>query len=215
MKLFNALIATSIIVLVFWSVAVFQPRIAVASTSQVAVSKQVNVQQAASAQEQAQPTKPQKIAKPQKTKFQHEKETNSVTIPVNDIVGVTRNIHLDGVSELWMDFHQKSSLHDGLTDYPDKVYVYYRDFSNDYQSAKVTIGYSTQLLPKVKPLVKLKVKLPKSTFKVLLKKQSYSNTELANVWQQIDYRQNPQGVIEIHHLNKKGETVSSEMLITQ
>ena len=181
MKLSNALLATSVIVLAFWSIAVFQPR---AETKTVPIA-------------QKEPTA---------------KQTTKISSfgPVN-IVGVTQTIQLDKVSEVWMDFHNNSVLHDQLSDYPDKVYVYYRDFSHDYQTATVTIGYATDVLKQVKP----STKIAKQAVKPLLTKASYSNTELTNIWQQIDYRQTPKALIEVHYLDKKGTTTASEVLLVK
>lgn len=125
------------------------------------------------------------------------------------ISGVTRKTQLALMPKLWQAFNNKHQLNAQLKRQPEKIYVYYRDFSANYDSAQVTIGYDKADLNKPSN----NTLLPELDYQTLLEKRKYSDDELTGAWHQVDYRKGPAAIVEIHYLSNNNEVRKSEMLV--
>lgn len=127
-----------------------------------------------------------------------------------EISGVTQNIPLTQLPNLWLDFNDNDALQSSLKENPSKIFVYYRKFSSSYESAIVSIGFSTL---EMKSQVS-KTDIPTTPFSVLLSKDKYDNAQLNKAWDKIDYRRNVLAVVEVHHLNTDSSINNSEIFIS-
>ena len=135
-------------------------------------------------------------------------KTDSADEIIN-ISGITERLPLSALDSLWLQFDKASQLHGKLKRTPNKVYVVYRDFSDNFDRAKITIGYDVSQLKR--GITDEKINL--SALKPLLAKQSYSMTELKAGWEQVNYGPSLNRVVEIHTLNSKGKTIASELFV--
>ncbi|ASM52048.1 hypothetical protein PESP_b0498 [Pseudoalteromonas espejiana DSM 9414] len=125
------------------------------------------------------------------------------------IDGISQKITISEVTTLWEHFNSAKQLHNRLRKQPGSVIVFYTDFSDNYQTANVTIGYkASDLKSPVAP-----IKVSKGKYTTLLKSDSYTNTQIAQSWSNINYQKAPNAVLEIHTLNANGETNSSELYV--
>ena len=189
MKLINSLLITAGIVAAVWSLALLQP----------AKAKTLEGSQTTFTAMKETQGKQLSVAK-----SNHAIAKNQITI-----AGKTQTLPIEQVSQLWQSFNQDVSLNASLVKQPNVVYVLYRDFSNNFDIANVTIGYSVDALANVKqPIV-----IPSSRYQPLLSKRKYSDQELANAWQTIDYRKALSHVLEIHYLSPNNTVLRSEVLV--
>ena len=191
MNLFNSILTSLVVVALFWGAALFQSNIAAAF---VGKDDAVEVNVVANK------------AKPQVTV----ESSKVVALSVQTISGVTEQLLLADILQLWQQFNADSELHNKLTNQPNKVYVYYRGFSNNYQQANVTIGYDVALLQKPR----LPVVIDTQEQEILLVAGEHGEAELAAAWNQIDYQALPQHVLEVHSLNPAGETTSTQLFVS-
>jgi len=196
MNLFSSVISSCAIVCLVWALAVFQPTPAMASSTD-----KLSVTQAK-----------QKLSSVKKTL---EQESNSKPASYShfesvQISGVTQKISLSQMASLWQDFNANSELHSSLKRKPNKVFVYYRNFSSDYESAVVSIGYDTKLLTKFSNAMNL----PTSRFESLLGKGEYSDLQLQQAWEKVDYRKDITAIVEVHYLSTDSSVNSSEVFIS-
>lgn len=202
MKLFGSLLTTGLIIGVVWGIALLQ-----------VPSAEANTDSAQSTSEDiAQKTKQNISAKVEATSSQvNEQSKSSYTTALYNlaITGVSERISLSNIDLLWQTFEDKTILHARLVKQPSKVYVYYRNFSKNYQSADVSIGYLTEI---VKPATKATAQL-RGTYQQLLKKAVYTSAELATAWQKIDYRKQVHSVVEVHYLDKNSQPTSTQVLV--
>lgn len=189
MKLIGSLITTTVIVGLVWSVAYAQIDLTKEDSNVV-----------------KNPPAPQESKLPEATALSI---SNSQTRLKLNISGVSDRILLADIDELWQTFNNSALLHGKLVKQPNKVYVYYRNFEQDYLSADVSIGYADSLLGDSSfPLKRLY-----GNYATLLKRGSHTTSELAKAWQEIDYRQPVTSIVEIHYLGDHSQSVASELLI--
>lgn len=189
MKLIGSLITTTVIVGLVWSVAYAQIDLTKEDSNVV-----------------KNPPAPQESKLPEATALAL---SDSQTRLKLNISGVSDRILLADIDELWQTFNNIALLHGKLVKQPNKVYVYYRNFEQDYLSADVSIGYADSLLGDSSfPLKRLD-----GNYATLLKRGSHTTSELAKAWQKIDYRQPVASIVEIHYLGDHSQSVASELLI--
>lgn len=191
MNLSNSILTSLVVVVLFWGCALFQSNIAAAFVSKDdAVEIDVVANKA----------KPQEIV-----------ESHTVAaLDSTTISGVTEQLLLANIPQLWQRFNADSKLHNKLTNQPNKVYVLYRGFSNNYQQANVTIGYDVTLLNEaLHPVV-----IDTRDQAILLVADQYSEAQLAAAWNKIDYQASLQYVLEVHSLNPAGETTSTQLYVS-
>ena len=126
------------------------------------------------------------------------------------ISGVSENIPLSQLPNLWQDFNDNKVLQNNLKAPPSRVYVYYRDFSSDYESATTSIGYDINELKSAPD----QIKLPITHFEILLNKGKYNDIQIQQAWEKLDYRKNIVAIVEIHYLNADSSVNSSEIFVS-
>ena len=206
MSFINAVITSCFVVALFTAIALFQPTYATdASHSPDIAKEKSNTSFTGSALKTV-------------TKSPVTRVTGAASVdkpvakfPFSDkaIVGITKRVALSNIDSLWLAFDNQDALHNQLKGYPDTVYVYYRDFSSDYSSAQVSVGYPADMFA----IPTGKVTLPKGNYITLLPPKKYSDKQLFAIWENIDFRRNINALIEIHQLSKGGDVVSSQILI--
>lgn len=200
MNLFYSSITSVLIVGAIWFVALLQPTEANAESFDPA--KSAATEQTPEIVEESKPVvkaEPVKVKKPMRRDFSG-----------IEIIGNTQFAKLTELDSLLLAFNANESVKAKLYQQPSKVFIYYRDFSSSYDSANITIGYNkTELVGPGRG-----VGLPASRFEALLKKGKYSDADTVKAWQNINYRNNPQSVLEIHYFNKDGSMGDSELLVS-
>lgn len=126
------------------------------------------------------------------------------------IVGNTQSTRLTEVSGLISALNNNESVNAKLYQTPSKLYIFYRNFSANYDSATITVGYDKSELVGATS----GVTLPEQHFENLLPKGHYSDSSAVKAWQDIDYGKKPQAVIEVHYLNNKGTPEQSEIFVS-
>ncbi len=196
MNLFPSVIFSCVIVFSVWALAVFQPTQATAS----GIDKLSTTQ---GKQELL-------LVKNTRVKQNGSELTSYSHFESIQIAGVTQKISLSRMSSLWQDFNANSALQNGLKTKPNKVYVYYRNFSSNYESAVASIGYDIKLLSKPFNVMNL----PGSRFEPLLNKNKYNDMQLQRAWEKVDYRKGIVAIVEVHYLNTDSAVNSSEVSIS-
>ncbi|MCG7561095.1 hypothetical protein [Pseudoalteromonas sp. McH1-42] len=195
MKLASSLLVTGIIACSLWGVALLQPMPAraISSAQHTPTDK----------------TPSETSAVPGAITESTQREKPLVALNTLVISGTTAVMPTSQVQQLWQDFKADTSLNRKLTKQPKAVYVFYRDFSANFEQSTITIGYSVDTLSSVNQSVTLSA----ARYERLLPRKKYSNQDIARAWQNIDYRRPINRVIEIHHLSEHSAIVSSELLI--
>ena len=196
MNLFQSVIMSFFVILIFWGLAALQPNFALASESnEVGLEKSKGGLLLKSNEKTL--TKP---------------VGSSTDLPGAEvqISGVSQYIVLNEVSTLWDEFNHHEVLQNSLKKNPTKVYVLYRDFTRTYEKATVTIGYNSQD-------VKLQINniyLPSKKLSPLLTKGKYTEAQLRLAWEKIDYRKRVVNVLEIYDLDSDNLISSSEIFVS-
>ncbi len=191
MNLLSSIFTSFIIVTVFWGLTLFQGNIA-------------NAIQTQSISESASNTL-DKINRTAVTKA-----PKITTIEPVHIAGIKQRIELNDIQKLWQQFNSQSELHNTLKDQPKKVFVLYNALSKNYQQADVIIGYETNELTRVENPYSIDI----SHHSVLLPAKKYSELQLANAWEKINYSKVINYVLEVHSLNTVGETTSIQLSVS-
>ncbi|KZN68740.1 hypothetical protein [Pseudoalteromonas luteoviolacea] len=195
MKLAGSILLSSAIVFTVWGVALLQPTPA----------RAISVTTPAKASEQPKSTTDKVRAEPQsKTNQNDTKQLETLMIEGN-----TATLATAQVEQLWRELSNNKRLNQKLLRNPSAIYVYYRDFSANYDSATVTVGYSSTDLSQAKTATTI----ASATYDSLLEKKKYTPSQLSSAWQEIDYRRNLERVIEIHYLSENSEVLATEVLV--
>lgn len=191
MSLFNSILTSFIIVTTFWGVALFQGKIAHA-------------------------IQPKKILQGVQSEVKKVKEpsiinlTKAVKPESIDITGIRQQIELADIQLLWQKFSDRAELHKHLKHQPNKVYVLYQKISENYQHAEVTIGYDTNEMT----LYDKHYSIDISHNAVLLPANKYDKKQLYDAWGKINHQKIKEYVLEVHTLNKSGETTSTQVFVS-
>lgn len=207
MNLFYSSITSILIVGAIWFVALLQPVAAVANSfdpiKDIAQAEKFGAER--EAQTAAAVKKESNKVKSVKTQAFTGRDFSTI-----EVIGNTQTAMLSSLDTLLAAFNNNEAVNTKLFQQPSKVYIYYRDFSSAYDSATITVGYNkAELVGANKG-----VTLPKIKFEPLLEKGEYTNSEIVNGWQKINYGQKPQAVLEIHYLNKDGSIGKNELLVS-
>ncbi|WCE31843.1 hypothetical protein [Vibrio sp. SCSIO 43137] len=135
--------------------------------------------------------------------------TTSAAVSKSYLKGLTKEIPLSDVSQLWQQFFVQYGSADQLLSKTDRIIVLYQSFNSDFSQAKVTIGYQVSATADKQKLVAL----PLSS-KQLLKRGKYDTNALVNAWSEIDYQREVGAVIEIHYFNQQGVETGSEVSVS-
>ena len=196
MNLLSSVITSCIIVGVIWAIAAFQPKAEVANDTNTLLFKPEQEQQNTVA------------IKPELLAVKNAKAGlffNSIQISA-----ISQKISLNQLPHLWHDFNNNKTLQMSLKKKPSKVFVFYRDFSSDYSSAMVSIGYDSQEL---KGAIS-KINLPNMYFQSLLSKGKYNELQMKRAWEKIDYRKRVAAIVEVHSLAQDSSINSSEIFVS-
>lgn len=139
-----------------------------------------------------------------------ERDINTTAEQSVKISGITQYLAIDNVLELWQVFNQHKDLQSKLTKQPNKVYVVYSDFSNNYETASITIGYDVKALSGFQNVIEIN----QENSTLLLKNKKHTAQALSDAWQNIDYRHTINQVVEVHTLSSKNTIVSSELFVS-
>ncbi|OCQ22539.1 hypothetical protein A7985_00810 [Pseudoalteromonas luteoviolacea] len=195
MKLAGSILLSGAIVFAVWGVALLQPTparaITVPTTTKTGEQPIVNNNTVV-------------VSSEGKTSRSDTKQLEALMIEGNTAMLATSQ-----VEQLWRELSNNKQLNQKLVRNPAVIYVYYRDFSANYDSAKVTIGYPTSDLSSTKATTTI----ASATYDRLLQKKKYTPSQLSKAWQEIDYRRNLEHVIEIHHLSENSEVIATEVLV--
>lgn len=205
MKLLASLLTTVGITGAVWGALHIQPAVADASNEQPI--KEVST------------VKPS-IAKPIKAKPLVTKNTQPIASQATQTIylqGLSKNIPLEDVPELWVDFYQNIKVNDEEIA-QQQVIVIYQDISLDFSEATITIGFPNQQSKsksksksnKNKPLIEIPSKAQGT---LLLGKGEHTEQELAQAWEGIAILKEVNMVIEYHQLNQHGLPDSSELYV--
>ena len=191
MNSFNSILTSFIIVATFWGVALFQGKIAHA-------------------------IQPKKIIQGVQSEVKKVKEpsiinlTKAVKPESIDITGIRQQIELADIQLLWQKFSDRAELHKHLKHQPNKVYVLYQKISENYQHAEVTIGYDTNEMT----LSDKHYSIDISHNAVLLPANKYDKKQLSDAWGKINHQKIKEYVLEVHTLNKSGETTTTQVFVS-
>lgn len=195
MKLASSLIVTGIIACSLWGVALLQPMPARAISSVQHTFTDKAPSEASAA----------------KGAITESTQREKPLIVLNKLVisGTTAVMPTSQVQQLWQDFNADTSLNRRLTKQPKAVYVFYRDFSANFEQSTITIGYSVDALSSADKSVTLSA----ASYERLLSRKNHNTQDIADAWKNIDYRRPINRVIEIHYLSKSSTVLSSELLV--
>lgn len=191
MNFFYSMFTTFFIVILFWSLAVFQTNIAQAfeqKNVEITFNKNNEIEQISNITEETKRGKSQPIK----------------------LAGIKEHIKLQDIKILWDRFNEATELHNNLKSQPKKIYVVYQKVSNNYQEADVTIGYNIDAISKFNNAFSVDI----SEQEILLPKKQYSDIALAEAWEKINYSKNIHHILEVHSLDLAGKTTATQMFVS-
>lgn len=202
MNLFYSCVTSVGVVGAVWTLAFMQPQQAVAG----AIDSEKLVEQVEVLAAETKQNEPLQVVEA----VDKSKAKNTSIFDGIEIVGNTQSATLSDLNSLMEAFNNNASINAKLYQTPSKVYIFYRNFSANFDTATITVGYnSSELIGK-----STGVKLPAERFDNILPKGNHTGAESLQAWQDIDYGKNPQAVIEVHYLNKDGMTAQSELFVS-
>ena len=125
------------------------------------------------------------------------------------IFGLSKTIELNEIKDFWYEFYQDDKVHNLLKIYPKKIYVVYQNINSSFSQAKVTIGYKSSSLKKQQNYLILS---KEKAFQILSKDQ-YSEKEMIDSWQKINFAKEINYLLEIHYLNKSNNITATEFFV--
>ena len=197
MKLFASILTTAAITGAVWGLVVHQP--AMADTTKNIQVPQLEVPQL-------------KVTKASANASSDEKQKE---VSQQYLDGVTETLPLESVGTLWGDFEHIIAEQNKLPANWDTIIVLYQSLNSDFTEATVTIGFpSTNNSATSHSATNNLVALPAiEKAQLLLKRGKYSEPELIDAWQQINFQRQVDALVEIHYLNTQGEPESSQLSV--
>ena len=197
MKLFASILTTAAITGAVWGLVVHQP--AMADTTKNIQVPQLEVPQL-------------KVTKASANASSDEKQKE---VSQQYLDGVTKTLPLESVGTLWGDFERIIAEQNKLPANWDTIIVLYQNLNSDFTEATVTIGFpSTNNSATDNSATNNLVALPAiEKAQPLLKRGKYSESELIDAWQQINFQRQVDALVEIHYLNPQGEPESSQLSV--
>ena len=197
MKLFASILTTAAITGAVWGLVVHQP--AMADTTKNIQVPQLEVPQL-------------KVTKASANASSDEKQKE---VSQQYLDGVTETLPLESVGTLWGDFERMIVEQNKLHANWDTIIVLYQNLNSDFTEATVTIGFpSTGNSATDNSATNNLVALPEIEIaQPLLKRGKYSESELIDAWQQINFQRQVDALVEIHYLNPHGEPESSQLSV--
>lgn len=192
MKLFASILTTAAITGAVWGLVVHQP--AMADTTE---KRQENQHQAQRLQVSSAPTSASSGEKLKEA-------------PQPYLRGVTKTLPLESINTLWDEFERIVTQQNKLPANWGTVIVLYQNLNSDFTEATVTIGFPSSTnssADNVVVLPEVEKSLP------LLERGKYSEAELVDAWQQINFQRQVEALVEIHYLTPQGEPESSQLSV--
>jgi hypothetical protein len=141
-------------------------------------------------------------------------EQGKKSIKSFDLEGLTANVSLAEVQQLWLDFGDRYDLHNRLTGMRVSSYALYKNFNDDYSRADVTVGYSSDSLRgKRRVETSAEVRVPTGSYNMLLEAGKHSRSEVDNAWKEVDYDRIIDAILEEHVVNTSGSVISSAIYV--
>lgn len=187
MKLFASLLTTMIITGTIWGAVLMQPVMA-ESSSKTPLSQGA----------EKTPTKRQ-------PKQQAQKKNKTYIRSV-----VTKTISLDAVAALWIEFEDQIIKQEDLPETLDRLVVIYQDMDKDFSHATVTIGFPVEASIQKDGYIEL---ISNAHGQPLLNRGEHSKAEIANAWEDINFRKSVKAVVETHYLNALGQEESNQLVV--
>jgi hypothetical protein len=185
MTLFNSLLITTVTTVAIWGLVLIQPIPAIAASESVI------------------------------TTHTTEKEVNTqVTLlakPPNYFVPlINQTISLSAVDALWKGLYSELEKKTEPLEPIDEIIIVYREFNALFTAAEVVVGYhSVQSVDK-----QAQMNLPQTKQKkILLARGKHTNNELEKSWQEIDFSQSIEAVVEVHYLNQHGLPDTNQLTV--
>ncbi|HDM8194140.1 TPA: hypothetical protein P0E36_000246 [Vibrio harveyi] len=187
MALFPSLLTTMVIVGAVWGAVLMQPVMAESSPDNLV---SISADKA-----------PTKLQIPEQTQNKSKTYIRSV---------VSQSIALDSVESLWIEFEDKLTQQKDLPDTLQRLVVIYQDIDKDFSHATVTIGFPVEASAKKEGYIEL---ISNAQGQPLLNRGKNSKTEIANAWEEINFRRPVNVVIETHYLNALGKEDSNQLVV--
>ena len=118
-----------------------------------------------------------------------------------------KRAELNHIELIWKEAYEK--LESVSEDNLSTIIVTYKNLSQDFSAADITIGYQTNATAKGE---KSTIELSDSK-QVLLSNGSHDKNAIENAWNDIDYRRDIEVVIETHDLNQHGLPDSNSLTV--
>ena len=204
MNLFSSILTSILIIVAVWFTVIYQPTPAYAEMTTVSTTDVI-------AQSMLENESPVAMVKTNSVQKIEKTVTKSAVnnAPVHSILGVEQEILISNVDSLWSEFAQQNALHKKLIDYPSATYVLYRNISDDFSRANITVGYdSRELKGRLSGSL-----LPKGQYQTVIADSRLSSEQLESAWKKLDFSKDILAVVERHQLNKRGEVISVSMQV--
>lgn len=114
------------------------------------------------------------------------------------IAVLQKRADLENIEALWSEAYEKLEL--VPADNLSTIIVAYKQLSQDFATADITIGYQASTTAKDESST---IELSNNK-QVLLSNGSHDKNAIVNAWNDIDYRRNIEVIIETHDLNQHG-----------
>lgn len=130
-------------------------------------------------------------------------------VAVDNLVGITQEVSLGRIDELWGEFTSHTELHERVKFETGSIYVLYRELNAGFDHARVTIGYDGDDVKGTKKLVRV----PQGEFEVLLGMGKHSASSLLNAWNGLDYSRQVEALVERHVVGDGGQVTSAGLFV--
>ncbi|TPH18127.1 hypothetical protein [Litorilituus lipolyticus] len=198
MNLFNSILTSIVIVVIFWACAFFQTSIAHAIQhkevgASLELSKKANAEK----------------VKVHKTALDNAELVNESITKIINFSGIKQRIYLEDTPQLWQRFNSDTKIHKLLKQQPKQIFVTYSALSKDFKQADVAIGYNVIELSKFDSHHTIEM----HRLKRLLAKGKYSDSALTDAWKSIDYNKAIDYVLEVHDLSNGTDIESTQLFV--
>ncbi|GAL31547.1 hypothetical protein JCM19240_4978 [Vibrio maritimus] len=133
--------------------------------------------------------------------------TGTAKVELHYISVLQKRADLNRIELIWKEAYEK--LESVSEDNLSTIIVVYKDLSQDFAAADITIGYQSNTAAKGE---KSTIELSHSK-QVLLNKGSHDKSAIENAWNDIDYRREIEVIIETHDLNQHGLPDSNSLTV--
>ncbi|MGI9276418.1 MAG: hypothetical protein ACR2PT_16435 [Endozoicomonas sp.] len=137
-----------------------------------------------------------------KTSIVVQKPNSVVESKPETIVGISREIKLAAINDLWQEFSAQTALSKQLKSNNYTVFAVYTDFRRDFSMARVSIGYQDSAMKGER------ITLPGGEREPLLSAGRHNTSDIVSAWDKIDYSRSVKAVLERRDYRGDEETVA-------